>query len=60
MKPKQPKTKKDKIELAIQKKIIDKILDGGKLKDIIKIIKTNLKNDWKKYLLKKVTIISVF
>ena len=60
MKPKQPKTKKDKIELAIQKKIIDKILDGGKLEDIIKIIKTNSKNDWKKYLLKKVTIISVF
>ena len=54
MNRKQPKTKKTKTELAFEKSVMENILDGGSLKDIIKLIKSNFKNDWKNFLLKKV------
>jgi hypothetical protein len=60
MKKKSSGIKKNKTDLVFEKKVMERILDGGTLNDIESLIKTYYKDKWKPILLKKVGLISVF
>lgn len=54
MKRKSVETKKNKTDVRFEKRLMEKILDGGDLEEIAQVVRSFYKENWKGVLFEKV------